>query len=128
MVRKSRVLLRVQHLQKGAGRVAGVVSGQLVHLVQDHHRVGNPAALDAVHNPARHGPYVGAPVPPYLRLVPDAAQADAHVFSVERFCDALTDAGLARARRSHKEQDGARLLFIQSHHRNLLDNPLLRLL
>ncbi len=128
MVGERVVLLRIQHLQQGAGRVAVVRRGQLVHLVQHHHRIGDATLLDAVHNPAGHRTDVGPAVATDVRFVADATQADADVLPLQGLGDAAADAGLARARRADEQQNGALLFLLQLHHGNLLDNAVFHLL
>ena len=127
VVGKGVVLLRVEHLQQRAGGAAVIGGGKLVHLVEHHHRVGNAALVDAVHDAARHGSYVSAPVAPDIALVMDTAEAHAHILAAQRAGDALPDAGLARARCSCEQQNGAGLLLFEIHHCDLLDDPVLYL-
>ena len=124
MVRKAAVLLRVQHLQQRAGRVAVVGRGQLIHLVEHHNRVRDAAFVDAVKDAAGHRADIGAPVASDVRLIPHAAEADAHILPLQRPGDALADAGLPRAGRAHEQQDGAGLLSLQLHHRDLFQDAL----
>ncbi len=127
VVGEGAVLLRVQDLQQGAGGAAVEGVGQLIHLVQHHHGVGHPALLDAVHDPAGHGPDVGPPVAPDVRLVVDAPQAHPDVLPPQGPGDALADGGLAGARGPHEEEDGPGLLPLQIHDGDLLDHPVLHL-
>ena len=128
MIREGAVLLRVQHLQKGAGRTSVEGCGKLVHLVQHHHRVGDAAFVDAVHDAARHGADVGAPVSADIRLVVHAAETHPHVFPSQGAGDAPADARLPRSGRADEQKNGAGLLLLQVHDRDLLDHPLLHLL
>ena len=57
-----------------------------------------------------------------LCLVPDTAKTDSHIFTVQRFRNALSDTGLTGTRRTHEQQDRAGLFFIQCHYRKLLDD------
>jgi hypothetical protein len=81
VVRELVVLRGVQHLQQRAGRIALVADAQLVHLVQQDHRVAALGLLQRLHDAPRHGAHVGAPVPADVRLVAHAAQRDAHVLA-----------------------------------------------
>ena len=128
VIRKGVVLLRIQNLQQGAGRIAVVGSGELVHFVQHHDRVRSAALLDPVHDSARHRADVGPPVAADIRFVPDAAQTHTDVFAFQRFGDAAPDACLAGARRAHEQQDRTRLFPLEVHHRDLLDHTALNLL
>ena len=62
-----------------------------------------------------------------IRLVPHTAQRHAHIFPLQGAGDALPDAGLARARSADKQQDRTRLLTLEAHHGQLLDDALLDL-
>ena len=123
MVCKAVVLLRVQHLQKRAGRVTAVILCQFVHLIKDHDRIIRSASLHPLHDPAGHSPHVRPSVSSDLRLIPDPAQADPHIFPVQGLCNALSDTCLAGTGRSHKQENGTGLFFVQSHDCNLLDDP-----
>jgi len=74
VVGEGEVLLRVEHLQKGAGRVAAEVRPDLVDLVQHEDGVVGAGAVDLLDDAPGERPDVGAPVPPDLGLVPHAAQ------------------------------------------------------
>ena len=124
VVCESAVLLGIEHLQQCAGRISVVGDGQLVDFIQDHDRIGDAALLDAVHDPARHSADVGPAVSADIRFIPHAAETYAHIFSVKRFCDALSDAGLAGTRCADKQQDRTRLLLFEIHDCDLLDNTL----
>ena len=124
MVCKGTVLFGIQDLQQGAGRISVIGNAQLIHFIQDHDRIGSAALLDAVHDPAGHGADIGPPVAADIRFIPDAAQADPDIFTLQGPGNTLADAGLAGTGRSHKKQDGTGLLAAQVHDRDLLDDPL----
>ena len=127
MIRKGLVLLRIQHLQKRCARVSVIGAGQLVHLIQHHHRIGHAGLLNAVQNTSRHRAQVGSPVSPDVCLVPHTAQAHPDILPSQGLRDGFADAGFAGTRRTHEEKDGARLGLLQVHHRNLLNDPVLHL-
>ena len=124
MVCKGTVLFGIQDLQQGAGRISVIGDAQFIHFIQDHDRIGSAALLDAVHDPAGHGADIGPPVAADIRFIPDAAQADPDIFTLQGPGNTLADAGLAGTGRSHKKQDGTGLLAAQVHDRDLLDDPL----
>ena len=81
--------------------------------------------LDALDDPPGQRPDVGPPVAADLGLVPDAAEADADIFSAQRLRDALSEARLAGARRPGEQEDRALLLAFEFHDREVLDDPVL---
>ena len=125
MVGEGVVLFRIQYFQKRAGRVAAVVPGQFIYLIQNHDRIGNSAPFHPLHNSSGHGADIGSAVTADFRLVPDAAQTDADVLSAESPGNALADTGFSGPGRAHEEQDRTVLFLVQSHNGKLLNDPLL---
>ena len=133
MVFKCCILLRIQYFQKGRGRIPVKAGLQLVHLIEHHNRIHGPGSLDPVHDAPRQSSYIGSPVSPDLRLIPDAAQGNAHVLAPERFRDGAPHACLPGTRRPYEEQDrpllpGTSVLFAKSHDGQVLQDPLLHFL
>ena len=60
-----------------------IVVAHLVHLVQQHQRVANTRLLQSGDNATRHCSDVGSSVTADLRLIMDAAQADAHILLLQ---------------------------------------------
>ena len=127
MVPEGAVLLAVQHLQQCGGRVAPVVVAQLVDLVQQQKGIHRPAAADGLDDPAGHGAYVGLPMSPDVRLVPNAAQAQAGQLPVQRLGHADGNGGLAHAGRAHQAEDLPLDVRIHLPDGDGLQNPLLHL-
>ena len=128
VIREGVILLRIEDLEECAGRIAVVALGELVDLVEHHDRIGDAALLDAVHDAAGHRADVGSAVAADIRLIPHAAEAHTDIFAPECPGDRLTDTGFAGAGRADEQQDGACLLLLEIHDRNLLDDALLDLL
>ena len=124
MVVEAAVLLGVQHLQKGRRRISLVVAAHLVDLVQQHQRIFHACLAHSGRDAAGHGSHIGAPVSPDLRLVPDAAQGNAHILFVQRPGDGPGDGGLSRSGRPHQTDDRAPALFRQDPHSQELQHPL----
>ena len=101
------VLLRVEHLQQRAARVAAEVAAQLVDLVEHEDRVPALDAAQALDDAARHGADVGAPEAADVGLVADAAQRQAHKLAVHGARNADAQTGLADARRPDKTEHDA---------------------
>src|SRR2546428_516679 len=74
MVAERVILLRVQDLEQGRGRVAPVVGADLVDLVEHEHRVVRGGLGDALDDASRHRADIGAAVAADLRLVPGGAR------------------------------------------------------
>ena len=128
MVPEGNVLLPIQHFQQGGGRVAPVVIAQFVDLVQQQQGVHGPAAGDGLDDPARHGAYVGLPVAPDVRLVPDAAKTEPCQLPVRRLGDAHGDGGLAHTGRTHQAQDLRLPVGVHLPDGERFQDPLLHLL
>ncbi len=126
-----RVLLRIEHLEHRRRRVAAIVAGELVDLVEQDHRVDGLGRLHRVDDPARHGADVGAAVTTDLGLVAHTAQADADELATHRLGDRAAKARLADARRAGEAEDlgrGGDAGFLrQAAHGEELDNAFLDL-
>ena len=110
------VLLRIERLEQGRGRVAAEVAAQLVDFVQHDHRVVGFGAANALDDLARQRADVGAPVAADFGLVVHAAQRDALELAAQRAGDGAAQAGLAHARRSDKAQDRALHVGLELEH------------
>ena len=128
VVLEAEVLLRVEHLEQGRGRVAPEVHADLVDLVEHEHGVVRAAGLDALDDPARERADVGAPVAADLRLVVDAAEAHARELAAHRLGDRLAERRLADAGRAHEQEDRAADRVREAAHREVLEDALLDLL
>ena len=128
MVVELGILLRVQHLQQGRGRVAPEVLAHLVDLVEQEQRVGGAGLLHGLHDLARHGADVGAPMAANLGLVAHAAQREADEVAAGGARHRLAQRGLADTRRAHQAQDRPLQLAGALLDGQILDDPLLDLL
>jgi hypothetical protein len=106
VVAKGVVLLRVQHLQQRARRVAPEIGAQLVDLVQQEQRIARTNLAQALQHLARHGADVGASVPADFGFVAHAAQRHAYVLAPRGFGNRLAQRGLAHAGWPHQAQNG----------------------
>ena len=128
VVGKGVVLLGVQHLQQGRRGVASEINAHLINLVQHEEGIEGPRPPHGLDDAARQGPDVGAAMASDLRLVADAAQADAHELPPQRLGDGPPQGGLARAWRPHEAEDGAsHLVGRQLADGDVLQDPLLGL-
>mmetsp|Transcript_9049 Transcript_9049/g.38026 ORF Transcript_9049/g.38026 Transcript_9049/m.38026 type:complete len:619 (+) Transcript_9049:1029-2885(+) len=101
VVEERAVLFRVEKLQERRRGIALVPPAQLVHLVDEHHRVVHARGFKALHELTGHRADVRAPVPLDLGDVAQAAHGEAEKLAVQRARDALADARLAHARGAH---------------------------
>jgi hypothetical protein len=127
MVRKGVILLRVQDLEQGAGRVSPKVFPELVDLVEHEHGIVRAGLFDAMNNPAGKRAHIGATVPSNLRLVPHSAKGYASEFSAHGFRDGPAKTGFSGTGRAVKAQDGAFVSGIELPDRQILENPLFHL-
>ncbi len=128
MIPESAVLLAVQHLQQCREGVSLIVCTDLVNFIQKKQRIFHSRHADAVGDPSRHGSYIGLPVSPDLRLVPNPAQGNAYIGLFKRPRQGLRNGSLAGSRRSCQTEDRAFSLFRQSPHRKKFQYPLFDLL
>ena len=128
VVGEGRILLRVQHLEKGRGRVTPPVGTHLVDLVQQEEGVGRLRLLHRLDDLAGHGADVGAAVAADLGLVAHAAQGDPDELAAGRLGDGLAQRGLANPGRTDKAQDRPLEGPRAGLYRQVLEYPFLDLL
>jgi hypothetical protein len=103
-----RVLLRVEHLEQRARRIAVEAAlAELVDLVEHEHRVLRLRAAQRLDDVAGQRADVGAPVAADLRLVVHAPERDPLELAARGARDRLAERGLADARRPDEAQDRA---------------------
>src|SRR5829696_1888983 len=105
VVAERRVLLGVEHLEHRAGGIPAVVGAHLVELVDHEDRVLRAGVAQRAHDHAGHRADVGPPVAADLRLVADAAGADALELAAHRAGDRAPEGRLADAGRPDEAQD-----------------------
>ena len=127
MIAEGIVLLRVQHLEQGGGRVAPEIRADLVHFVHHEDGIVRPGAADALDDAAGHGPDVGPPVAADFGLVAHAAQGDADEVPAQGPGDGFAERGLAHAGRPDEAEDGPLDLLGELAHAQVLQDPLLDL-
>jgi len=127
------VLLGVQYLQQGRGRIPAPIRADLVHLVEDEHGVVRLCAPDRLQDAAGHGANVRAAVAAYLSLVVHATQGGSRELAAHSARDRLTQGGLTHARRPDEAQDrlapalGRFSQLLQAPDRQVFDDSLLHL-
>ncbi len=128
VVAERRVLLRVEHLEHRARRIAADVGAHLVDLVDEHHRVRRLRVAQRADDRSRHCADVRAPMAADLRLVAHAADRQAHELPLERARDRLPERRLADARRADEAEDLPGGIVAELRDREMLDDPVLHLL
>ncbi len=125
MVRKRIILLRVQHLEEGRGRVAPEVGADLVHFIQYKDGVVGTNPAHALDDAAGESPHVGAAVPPDLGFVPHTPQGQAYELAPQGPGNGAPQGGLAGTRRPHEAQNGPLHVGLEFAHRQVLQNAFL---
>ena len=125
MVQKVVVLLWVQHLQQGGGRVALIGRADLVDLVEHDHRVGGAGVFHGLEKLAGHGADVGSAMALDLCLVPDAAHGEAVEASTQGVGDGASNGRLAHPGRADQQDDRAGDLALHNAHGEELKDTVL---
>ena len=122
------VLLGIEHLEQGRGRIAAEIGAHLVDLVQQEQRIRGLRLAHRLDDLAGHRADIGAPVAADLGLVAHAAERHAHELAAGRLRDRLAERGLADAGRPDQAQDRPGQLVGALLHGEILDDALLDLL
>ena len=99
------VLLGVEHFEQRRRRIAAKVRRNLVHLVEQEHRILGSRALHVLDDLAGHGADVGPPMAANLSFVAHAAQRQPHELAPRGLGDRHAQRSFAHARRSDETQD-----------------------
>ena len=127
MVAEGEVLLGIEHLEQGRRGIAPEVGPDLVDLVHHEDGVVGPGAPDALDDPTRHGPDVGAAVSSDLGLVADSAQRHPDELPSQGAGDAPAEGRLAHAGRTDEAEDGPLDLLGEGADGQVLEDALLDL-
>src|SRR5262249_13761230 len=127
IIAECRILLRIEHLQHGGGRVALNAAPHLVDLIEHHDAVAGASFLDALNNIARQRTDISTAMAADLCLVMDAAQADTDKGPLHRPCDGLAKRGLADAGGANETKDRRLALRRKLAYRKIFDDALLDL-
>ena len=87
MVGEAAVLLGIQHLQQGRGRITAPIGPQLVDLVEEEQWVGRLRFLHPLDDLARHRSDVGPAMATHLRLVAHTTKRHANEVTTRRLGD-----------------------------------------
>ena len=128
VVAERRVLRGIEHFQKCRRRVALVVHGDLVHLVEQEDGILRARLVQPLHDAPRHGADIGAAMSADLRLVADAAQGRAHELPARRARHGACQRRLADARRADETENGRMLLLRKLMDGEIFEDALLDLL
>ena len=121
------VLLRIQYLQQGRGRIALVVVAKLVDLVQHDHRVGGAGLFHPLDDAPRQSANVGTTVAADLGLVPHPSQGHAHELASHGPGDGFAQRGFADTGRTNEAEDRPLHLLFQLAHRQEFQDTFLDL-
>ena len=105
MIPEGAVLLGIQYLQQGGGRIAAVIIAELIYLIQQQHGIGAAGLLDGIDDTTGHTAYISFPMAADLGFIFDTAQRDTSIAASHRLRDAAYDGGFAHAGRAHKAED-----------------------
>jgi hypothetical protein len=105
MIPEGAVLLGIQYLQQGGGRIAAVIIAELIYLIQQQHGIGAAGLLDGIDDTTGHTAYISFPMTADLRFIFDTAQRDTSIAASHRLRDTAHDGGFAHAGRAHKAED-----------------------
>ena len=94
------VLFGIEHFEQRGGRIALVVAAELVDLIEQNERIRAARLLNSGNYSAGHRADICLSVAAYLRLVMDAAERYAGIFSAHSAGDRLCDRGLADSGRA----------------------------
>jgi hypothetical protein len=83
MIRKGKILFRVEGLKKRGRRVPSNIRTYFIHFVEHEHRVGSLGPSDLLNDPAGKGSHIGSAVSSDLRFVPDSSQRDPDELSLQ---------------------------------------------
>ena len=125
MVAEGFVLLRVKHLQEGAGGIPSKIGAELVNLVEHEDGVDRADAVHALDDSSRQRPDVGPAMPPDFRFVADPPERYPGEFSVGRPCNGAAQGGLTDAGGADQAKDRAFGLSDQAANRQVFQDPLL---
>src|SRR5438093_1223961 len=125
VVGEGAILLRVEDFQQCRCRVATKVRTDLVHFIQQHHRVVALDAAQALNDPARERPNVSATMPANLRLVAHAAERNAGELPAQCIAYALAQRGFAYARRADQAKNRPLQFVLQLDDRQELQQAVL---
>ena len=120
MVVKTVVLFGVKNLEQRARRISLRTHTQLVDLVKNQDRVGDPCLLNLLKDAARHGSNVGLAVPANLCLVAHSSKRHAHVGTPQCFGHGAAQRGLTHPRRSVEAKNRAFEVALERQHGKVL--------
>ena len=127
MIREVLVLLRVEDLEHRRGRVASKIRRHLVDFIQQEDRVAGARLAQALDDPPRHRPDVGAPVSTDLGLVGDAAKRHPDEFPTQCPGNGAAEAGLPHSGWPDEAEDRPFGRLGQLAHREELEDAFLDL-
>ena len=104
-----------------------VISGKLIHLIQQKNGVFRADVSQALDNAARHCADIGAAVPPDFRLIAYASQRCPHELPAGGLRHRTGQGGLADAGRPHQAKNRCPLIFCQLLYCQIIQDTILDL-
>jgi len=128
VVTESVVLFRVKCFKQSRSRVATEVGSHFVNFVKQEHRVHTATSLHTVNNSAGHSANIGTAMTTNFSLVTNTTQGNTGVLASDSFSNAVSQRGLAHARRSYQAKNGTFGILGKSTHCQKFQNAFLNLL
>lgn len=125
MVAERLVLFGIKHLKQSRRRISVRISCQLVDLVKQYDGIHGSRLIYRRDYAPRHCGDICLSVSADISLVTDAAEGNAHVFSLQRARDRRSDGGFTGSGRSDKTEYLILKLRIQLLYRDEFKNSLL---
>src|SRR4030042_5392279 len=106
MIRKGKILFRIEGLEKRGRRAPSHIRTHFIHFVEHEHRVESFGPSDLLNDPAGKGSHIGSPVSPNLRFVSYPSQRDPDELSLQSPSYGASQGRRAYSGRAEKAEDG----------------------
>jgi len=128
VILKHVVLFRIEYFQQGRARVATKIRSQLVHFVEQQHRVDGAGLFHHLNDLARQRADVGTPMAANFRFIAHATKTEPHKLSSRRAAIDFPRLVLPTPGGPTKQRIDPFGILHQLAHREILENPVLNLL
>ena len=124
MIRKRKILLRIEDLKQRGRGIAPEIAAELVDFIEHEDGVVGLGPADALDNAAGQGPDISPPMPPDLRLVPHTAQGNPDKFTAQGTGNGVAQRCFPGSRGAGETEDGPFDIGLQFAHRQVFNNAL----